>query len=139
MEHKEMNPAVSASATPWQPDMSQMIPGQQDWPSLPVCRTKHADADTTLRVACLERLATALSGFSGLNVIVRADGSAPYLAVHNNDAPVMSETITVDRSGDGFAFMWSWRKRIGDVRDPDSAAYAIAYVLAVTGEGLSGR
>lgn len=80
--------------------------------------------------ACLERLATALSGYSDLATAIRADNPAPCLAVRNSAAPLMSETITVGASGDRLAYMWSWGKRIADISDPDSAAEAIAYVLS---------
>lgn len=52
------------------------------------------------------------------------------MAAYNKDAPVLSETVTVRRFGDELAFMWSWSKRIGHASDPDTAAHAIAYVLA---------
>ena len=85
---------------------------------------------TGTRAACLQRLATALSGYADLEVTVRADGPAPCLAARNSTAPLMSETITVSGSGGGRAYMWSWGRRIADASDPDSAARAIAYVLA---------
>jgi hypothetical protein len=64
---------------------------------------------------------------------MRADGPAPCLAVRNTTAPLMSETVTVSGSGDGsdeLAYMWSWGRPISSASDPDSAARAIAYVLA---------
>lgn len=62
---------------------------------------------TAARVACLQRLATALSGYHDLDVAVRADGPAPCLAVRNTAARLMSETVTVSASGDRLAYMWS--------------------------------
>ena len=82
------------------------------------------------RAACLQRLATALVGYPDLAVTVRADGPAPCLAVRNTAAPLMSETVTVRQQGDGLEFTWSWDARIGDASDPDTAAAAVAYVLA---------
>lgn len=83
------------------------------------------------RAACLERLATALAGYSDLAVALRADGPAPCLTVRNTAAPLMSETVAVRQQGDGPAFTWSWGARIGDASDPDTAAATVAYVLAV--------
>lgn len=87
--------------------------------------------------ACLQRLATALSGYTDLTVTVRADGPAPCLAVRNTAIPALSETITVSTCGDVLAYVWSWGKRISGASDPDSAAQAIAYVLAARGVRLS--
>ena len=89
------------------------------------------------RASCLQRLATALSGYPDLNVTVRADSPAPCLAVRNTAIPVLSETITVSATSDGLSYMWSWGRRIGDANDPDSAAQAIAYVLAARDARLS--
>lgn len=83
--------------------------------------------------ACLKRLATALSSYPDLETQVRAVGSAPCLAVVNTAIPLMSETVSVCAFPEGLAYAWSWGKRIGDASDPDSAAEAIAYVLAVGG------
>lgn len=96
--------------------------------------TEHQSHST--RVACLERLATALTGYGDLNATVRADGPAPCLAVRNTVAPLMSETVTVGRIGDGLVYRWSWWQRIGDAGDPASAAEAIAYVLEASGARL---
>lgn len=93
--------------------------------------TTESTQDKGARAACLERLATALSGYRDLDVTVRSDGPAPCLAARNTSAPLMSETVTVTGSGDGLAFVWSWGRRISDASDPDCAAQAIAYVLAV--------
>jgi hypothetical protein len=86
--------------------------------------------------ACLKRLATALSGYPDLAATVRADGAAPCLAVRNTAASLMSETVTVRAQGDGLAFTWSWGVRICDASDPDTAAAAVAYVLAAQGAEL---
>lgn len=98
--------------------------------------TQYTGHDTSTRVACLERLATALSGYSDLEVTVRAESSAPCLAVRNTAIPALSETVTVSATGDELAYMWSWRRQISDASDPDSAAQAIAYVLAASGACL---
>lgn len=92
-----------------------------------------AATDTVARVACLQRLATALSGYHDLTMTVRPDGPATCLAVRSTAAPLMSETITVGPSGDGPVYRWSWGAEIGDASDPDSAAQAIAYVLEADG------
>lgn len=93
-----------------------------------------SDAAATLpaavRSACLERLATALSGYPELELHVRSEGPAPWLAASNTAVPVLSERITTADTGDGLAYFWSWGERIGDVSDPGTAAHAIAYVLA---------
>lgn len=94
------------------------------------------DNDRSTRAACLQRLATALMGYPDLTATVRADGPAPCLAVRNTDAPLMSETVTVRQQPDGLAFTWSWGVRIGDASDPDTAAAAVAYVLAARGAEL---
>lgn len=99
--------------------------------------TEYPHPDTATRAACLERLATALSGYMDLDAAVRAEGPAPCLAVRNTAIPALSETITISASGDGLAYMWSWGRRIGDASDPGSAAHAIAYVLAACGARLS--
>lgn len=98
--------------------------------------TDTACHDAGVRAACLERLATALTGYEDLEVTVRAEGSAPCLVVRNTAIPAMSETIAVNRLGHGLAFLWSWGKRISDASDPDTAAQAIAYVLAARGARL---
>lgn len=100
-----------------------------------------AAPDASVRAACLDRLATALSGFPDLGVTLRMNGPAPCLAVRNTTAPTLSETVTAGPSprGDGLAFVWSWGKRISDVSDPDSAAHAIAYVLEASGARLGER
>lgn len=85
------------------------------------------------RAACLERLATALSGYQELQVESRAEGPAPCLSVRNTDIPMMSETVAITENADGLAFVWSWGARIGGTSDVDAAARAIAYVLAVRG------
>lgn len=90
------------------------------------------------RAACLQRLATALAGYPDLAAAVRADGPAPSLAVRNTAAPLMSETVTVTAAGGGLAFTWSWGLRICDASDPDTAAAAVAYVLAVRGAARPG-
>lgn len=82
------------------------------------------------RAACLQRLATALSGYGDLAVAVRADGPAPCLAVRNTTLPDLSESVTVTKFGHRLAFVWSWGERICDASAPDAAALAIAYVLA---------
>jgi hypothetical protein len=92
---------------------------------------------TATQAACLQRLATALSGYDDLDVQVRPNGPSPCLAACNTAAPLMAETVTVSASGDGLAFMWSWGQLIGDASDPDSAADAIAYVLEARGARLS--
>lgn len=96
-----------------------------------------ADGDGGLRAACLERLATALSGYADLSATVRADGLAPCLAVRNTAVPFMSETVSVGWTDDGLAFVWSWGAPIGDASDPDSAAEAVAYVLSADGARLT--
>jgi hypothetical protein len=88
------------------------------------------------RTACLQRLATALSGYPELSVTFRAAGPAPCLAVRNTAVPMMSETVAVDENADVLAFVWSWGARIGVTSDVDTAARAVAYVLAVTGARL---
>lgn len=94
--------------------------------------------DTGTRAACLQRLATALAAYSDLAVTVRTNGPAPCLAARNTAIPALSETVTVSACGDSLAYMWSWGRRIGDSSDPDSAAQAIAYVLAASGACLGG-
>lgn len=95
--------------------------------------TTESSRDIRARAACLQRLATALSGYHDLDVTVRAEGSVPCLAVHNTAATTLSETVTISATGDSLAYMWSWGERISDASDPDSAAQAIAYVLAAHG------
>lgn len=85
------------------------------------------------QVACLQRLATALAGYPDLATTVRTDGPAPFLAVRNTAVPLMSETVTVRQQGDALAFTWSWGAPIRDASDPDTAAAAVAYVLAARG------
>lgn len=80
--------------------------------------------------ACLERLATALSGYPDLECSVRAEGPVPCLEARNTTVPVLSETVTVADTGDDLAYFWSWGRRIGDASAPGTAAHAIAYVLA---------
>lgn len=87
-------------------------------------------------LACLQRLAAALSGYGDLAVTVRRADLAPCLAVRNTTTPQLSETVAVTRAGDGLAYVWSWGERIGDASDPDSAAHAIAYVLCASGARL---
>lgn len=89
-----------------------------------------------MRAACLQRLATALSGYGDLEVTVREDGPAPCLAARNTTVPVLSETVAITRLGNGLVFLWSWGERIGNVSDPDAAALAIAYVLGARGARL---
>ena len=67
---------------------------------------------------------------------MRADGPAPSLTVRNTGVPFMSETVAVTRSGDSLTFTWSWGAQIGDISRPDSAAQAVAYVLAADGAQL---
>lgn len=93
--------------------------------------------DTGTSAACLQRLATALAGYSDLAVTVRTNGPTPCLAARNTAIPALSETVTVSASSGGLAYTWSWGRRIGDASDPDSAAHAIAYVLAAGGVRLS--
>lgn len=95
--------------------------------------------DTGTRAVCLERLATALSGYRDLDATVRAEDPAPCLAVRNTAVPALSETVTVDQCSGGLVFVWSWGKTIGDTGDPDSTAQAIAYVLAAGGARLGAR
>lgn len=102
----------------------------------PIAATAECGQDAGTRAMCLQRLATALCGYGDLNVAVRRDGPAPCLAVRNTAVPFMSETVSITRSGDGLTFAWSWGARIGDASDPDSAARAIAYVLAADGAEL---
>ena len=91
----------------------------------------HSASDgTAARAACLQRLATALSGYPDLHAAIRAAGPAPCLAVRNTAAPMMSETITVGPSSNGLAYVWSWGKPIGGTSAPDRVAEVIAYVLA---------
>ena len=94
--------------------------------------------DRGARAVCLQRLATALSGYGDLEVTVRDGGPAPCLAARNLAVPDLSEMVTVGQSGDGIAYMWSWGRCIGDASDPDSAAQAVAYVLAARGVRLGG-
>ena len=89
-----------------------------------------ATQDAGARAACLQRLATALSGYSDLAVTVRADGPAPCLAARNTNFPDLSESVNVKQFGHRLAFVWSWGERICDASAPDAAALAIAYVLA---------
>jgi len=89
-----------------------------------------------IRAACLERLATALLAYQQLDVKVRTGGPAPCLAVRNTDVPLMSETVAVSENADGPSYVWSWGARIGGTSDVDTAARAIAYVLAVSGAQL---
>ena len=88
------------------------------------------------RAACLQRLATALAGYPDLTATVRTDGPSPCLVVLNTAAPLMSEAVTASQQGGGLAFTWSWGARIGDASDPDTAAAAVAYVLAAPGAQL---
>lgn len=88
-----------------------------------------AGSRTAVRTACLQRLATALSGYHDLDVTVRADSPGPSLAARNTAIPTMSETIAVTQAGDEVAFAWSWGELIADASNPDGAAQAIAYVL----------
>lgn len=81
-------------------------------------------------MACLQRLATALSGYDDVEATVRPDGPAVCLAARNTAIPSLSETVAITRLGDGLVFMWSWGERISDASDPDGAALAIAYVLS---------
>jgi hypothetical protein len=92
-----------------------------------------AAEDVGTRAACLQRLATALSGYTDLKVTVRLDGPAPCLTVRNTAVPHMSETVTVSHSDSVLMFTWSWGARIGAASDPDGAARAVAYVLAADG------
>lgn len=98
--------------------------------------THPPSVDTATRVACLERLATALSRCRDLDVAVQADGPAPCVAIRNTVIPFMSETVGVGCIGDRLVFTWSWGQRIADAAEPGAAAHAIAYVLKVRGEGL---
>ena len=100
--------------------------------------THHPDPDSRASAACLQRLATALSGYPDLDATVRAYDPAPCLAIRNSAVPALSETITVSTSGNDIAYMWSWGRRISDVGDPMSAAQAIAYVLSASGACLEG-
>lgn len=104
--------------------------------SITAVTQSHTGQDTAVRASCLQRLATALSGYRSLDVTVRPDGPAPCLAVRNTAAPLMSETVTVGASGDDLAYIWSWGAQIGDASDPDGAAHAIAHVLAAPGARL---
>lgn len=97
--------------------------------------TQDYEADVGTRAACLQRLATALSGYHEIDVTVRQDGPAPCLAARNQVSG-LSETVTVARLGNGLAYRWSWGEPIGDTSDPDGAAHAIAYVLAARGARL---
>ena len=93
--------------------------------------------DAGTRASCLQRLAAALSGYSDLEATIRTGSPVPCLAVRNTAVPLMSETVSITRSGDGLTFAWSWGARISDASDPDGAAQAIAYVLAAHGARLS--
>ena len=95
-------------------------------------RTTRSMHDIGARAACLQRLATALSGYHELDVTIRESGPALFLAARNRVSG-LSETITVTQLGDRLAFLWSWGEPISDADDPDSAAEAIAYVLAACG------
>lgn len=88
--------------------------------------------DARARAAYLQRLATALAGYPDLAATVGAAGPAPCLTVHNIATPLMSETLTVCSHGNGFAFTWSWGEHICDASNPDTAAAAVAYVLAAS-------
>lgn len=99
--------------------------------------TESPERDTGARVACLQRLATALSGYSDLHVTVQADGPAPCLAARNTAAPCLAETVTVTRHGDTLAYTWSWGERISDASDTGDAAVAVAYVLSARGTEFS--
>jgi hypothetical protein len=101
-----------------------------EWSNNAVAPQTLTAVDTRMRAACLQRLATALTGYCDLSVTVRADGPAPCLAALNIAVPELSETVTVTRTGDDLAFLWSWGERIADASDPDSAAQAVAYVLS---------
>ena len=98
--------------------------------------TEPPSQDAGTRAACLQRLATALAGYEDLEATVRAESPEPFLMVRNTAVPAMSETIAITRLGNGLVFLWSWGKRISDASDPDSAAHAIAYVLAARGAQL---
>jgi hypothetical protein len=82
-----------------------------------------------LRAECLERLATALSGFADLEIRIRPDGSPPWLAARNRVSR-LSEIITVAPDRDGLVYVWSWGQRLAGVSDPGEAARSIAYVLS---------
>ena len=88
--------------------------------------------DQSLRAACLQRLATALSGYPDIEVRVRSDGPAPCLVARHTGSR-LSETVAVTRLGDGLAYLWSWGQRLGDASDPDAAARSVAYVLGAHG------
>jgi len=88
--------------------------------------------DRAARAACVQRLATALSGYHDLEVTARVDGPAPCLAVRNTAVPCLSETVSVSRMGNDLAYVWSWGERIADSSHPDTAALAVAYVLAAS-------
>lgn len=90
----------------------------------------HSSREEAAHATCLQRLATALSGYSDLDVAVLTHGAVPSLAVRNNRVPAMSEIVTMGASDAGPVYLWSWGRRIGNPSDPDSAAHAIAYVLA---------
>lgn len=97
----------------------------------------HSTREEAARATCLQRLATALSGYSDLDVAVLTHGHVPSLAVRNNTVPALSETVTVGASDADPAYLWSWGRPIGNASDPDSVAQAIAYVLAA-GDARSG-
>lgn len=94
--------------------------------------TQDYGAEFASWTACLQRLATALSGYHELDATVLRNGSAPCLAARNR-ASGLSETVTVSELRNRLTFLWSWDEPIGDADDPDSAARVIAYVLAVRG------
>lgn len=94
-----------------------------------------AAQDGGAQAACLQRLATALSSYPDIEVRVRPDCPATWLAARNTVSG-LSETVAITRIGDEFVFLWSWGERIGNASDADVTARSVAYVLSATGARL---
>lgn len=76
-----------------------------------------AAEDTGARIACQQRLATALSGYGDLEVAVRLEGPAPCLAARNTTAPDLAETVAIsDSREDDNGQAWL---RQGQRQEPD--------------------
>ncbi|WP_051712036.1 hypothetical protein [Spirillospora albida] len=89
-----------------------------------------AAAPARTRIEYLEELAGELSR-RGLRVrLTLPRGQAPSLHVANPDAAALTETILVERGGEGWWFRWSWAERIAAAGDAAEAADRVARVLS---------
>ena len=81
--------------------------------------------------AYLESLAEALARRGLRTRLMAPQGRIPSLHVVNPATSVLAEDIYAGRGQDGtWWFWWSWAERIGESDDLDTAATAIARVLA---------